>query len=90
MSGNAVLLEFRCEFCPCVFASQVDLDSHLKTFGSVPHLRLWERIHSEVLRVRVGWCTRGGKRRMIFDAVDSRILCCGCRHFEGSFPVVSL
>jgi len=86
VSGDSVPSEFRCGFCPCVFASQVDLDLHLKAFGSVPHFRLWERTHFESLRRRVGWCIRSGKRRPVFDAMDSRILCCGCCHFEGSFP----
>ena len=85
MSGDSVPSEFRCEFCPCVFASQVDLDLHLKAFGSVPHLRLWERTHFGSLRRRVGWCVRGGKRRSVFDAMDSCILCCGCRYFKGVF-----
>jgi hypothetical protein len=31
---------FQCPFCPCVFSSQHDLDSHLKAFGNVPHQRL--------------------------------------------------
>lgn len=36
---------FRCPFCPCWFCSQSDLDGHLKRFGNVPHLRLWECVH---------------------------------------------
>lgn len=36
---------FRCPFCPCVFSSQVDLDLHLKAFGSVPHLCLFRGVH---------------------------------------------
>lgn len=85
MSGNSVSLEFRCEFCPCVFACQVDLDLHLKAFGSVPHLRSWERTHFEFLRRRVGWCVRGDKRNPVFDTITSCILCRGCRYFKGVF-----
>ena len=45
MSGDSVPSEFRCPFCPCVFCTQVDLDLHLKAFGNVPHLRLWQCVH---------------------------------------------
>ncbi len=36
---------FRCRFCPCVFCSQSDLNSHLKVFGDVSHLDIWRCTH---------------------------------------------
>jgi hypothetical protein len=40
----------------------------------------------EFKRVIVGSCVASGKRRPVFDAIDSRILCRDCRFFRGSFP----
>jgi hypothetical protein len=48
---------FCCSFCPCVFSSQVDLDLHLKAFGSVSHLRLWRSVH---FHLEVGVDNRDG------------------------------
>ena len=44
VGGLAIALSddgcLQCPFCPCVFASQWDLDLHLKVFGRVEHSRL--------------------------------------------------
>jgi hypothetical protein len=42
-SGSHVI--FKCPYCPCMFSSQQDLDSHLKRFGNYDHLDLWRCVH---------------------------------------------
>lgn len=52
VSGSSI----RCSFCHCVFCSQLDLDLHLKAFGSVPHLRLWHCVH---ILLEIDGCNTG-------------------------------
>lgn len=42
-SGSSVV--FKCPFCPCEFCCESDLELHLKTFGEIPHFRLWFCVH---------------------------------------------
>ena len=83
---------FKCSFCPCVFSSDEDLGLHMVAFGSVEveHVRRFGVVHQVfeggIKRVVVGCCVSSGKRRPVFDAMDSRVLCRGCRYFRGSFP----
>lgn len=36
---------YSCPYCPCLFFSQFDLDSHLTAFGREDHERLWRCEH---------------------------------------------
>lgn len=80
---------FKCPFCPCVFSSQADLDGHLAVFGSRSHVWKFRKLHASfgrVERVVFGYCfcgvKSGGKPKVVYEAVDSLILCPACRHFR--------
>jgi hypothetical protein len=80
---------FRCPFCPCVFSCQVDLDSHLAVLGRRAHVRDFQKLHSSfdgVKRVIFGYCLcgvkSGSKAKNVFEAIDSFVLCPGCRYFR--------
>lgn len=78
---------FKCSFCPCVFGSQVDLDSHLAVFGRHGHVWEFRKLHSSgVKRVVFGYCScgveSGHKPKKVYEAIDSFILCPSCRHFR--------
>jgi hypothetical protein len=97
-SGSVVVGVFKCPFCPCVFSCQADLDSHLAVLGAHGHVWDFRKLHSEpigyfnmramsVKRVVFGHCfcgvKSGGKPKVVYEAVDSFILCPACRHFRG-------
>lgn len=42
-SGSSAF--FKCPYCPCMFASQHDLDLHLKAFGDYSHRDYWYSVH---------------------------------------------
>ena len=86
---------FRCSFCWCEFSSQFDLDSHLAVFGKRNHVWALRKLHSSlyrsafvgVVRRKVyGYCfcgvKSGDKPKLVYEAVDSFILCPACRHFR--------
>jgi hypothetical protein len=90
-SSVPVVGVFKCPFCPCVFSSQVDLDIHLDFLGRHGHVWAFRKLHSErasgvVKRVVFGHCfcgvKSGSKPKVVYEAVDSLILCSGCKHFR--------
>jgi len=42
--------KFKCEFCPCTFASKKDLKTHMDTFGynREEHIRKWRKAHYDL------------------------------------------
>jgi hypothetical protein len=82
---------FRCSFCWCEFSSQFDLDSHLAVFGKRNHAEALRKLHRSVyvgvVRRKVyGYCfcgvKSGDKPKLVYEAVDSLVLCPACRHFR--------
>jgi hypothetical protein len=89
--SRSVVGVFKCPFCPCVFSSQADLDSHLAVFGRGGHVWKFRKSHSRSAfgvsgRVVFGYCfcgvKSGAKPKPVYEVVDSFILCSACRHFR--------
>lgn len=38
---------YKCQFCPCEFASESDLDRHLEAFGRRGHLQKFQKLHED-------------------------------------------
>jgi hypothetical protein len=45
---SVLSMGFECPFCPCVFVCEEDLNLHLKTFKSYPHLEDWRQTHRDL------------------------------------------
>lgn len=76
---------FKCQFCPCVFLSQEDLDVHMLAFGSdgVAHNRMFVFLSQEFKPFEygyIGYCWL--RRKPVANTIINCILCSGCTHLK--------
>lgn len=50
--ASSVKQHHKCQFCPCVFETETDLEKHMRTFGRnrENHYRKWKRSHYDLER----------------------------------------